>query len=354
MKPAGPAVDQHVIGKVLGAVLIACLVTLGDAPASAGWTVVGSGAARADSSALAPVTALSVTQSCTPTSPTTISVVGSSSALASSGVATVARPAGVAAGDVLIGVFAQRLDGISIAPPAGWTLLAADDAGGGNLFHQAVYAKVATAAEPATYTWTSSGTAKAVGVVVAYRGVDPASAVNAVSSSPNGNSATIGAAGVTTTVADARLVGVFGIRLSTTITSDPAMSQVIETRTTGAASSSNVTVEVAEESQAAAGATGARAASAAGAMYSVGHLLALKPKSDPVADLSWTASASSWAAGYEWRQDAAGWTTVPGAGATSAASAALLPGTTYDYEVRTLLGSWRSASETVQLTTTAC
>ena len=86
---------------------------------------------------------------------------------------TMARPAGVVAGDVLVAGIAKHEqvgDGGDIAAPPGWRLVTnptiTDD------LELAVYVKTAGGSEPASYTWTT-GDKDANGLTVAYSGVDP-------------------------------------------------------------------------------------------------------------------------------------------------------------------------------------
>ncbi len=70
----------------------------------------------------------------------------------------ITKPAGVTAGNVLIVTITASGSDVAITPPAGWVLVASNPAGGANC-GSIVYYKVAGAAEPASYLFTSgSGT----------------------------------------------------------------------------------------------------------------------------------------------------------------------------------------------------
>src|SRR5262249_22299984 len=72
---------------------------------------------------------------------------------------TVSQPLGVAAGDLLLASMEIDADPVTVTPPAGWTQLLDTLTGAGTpqAFHAQVWYKVATATEPASYTWTITG-----------------------------------------------------------------------------------------------------------------------------------------------------------------------------------------------------
>ncbi|WP_437571581.1 cell wall anchor protein [Sorangium sp. So ce542] len=114
---------------------------------------------------------------------------------------TLAKPAGVAQGDVLLARIAIRNQvGAVIAPPAGWTLLRSDQSA--SAVKSWVLWRVATGAEPASYAFGVDVSAYLAGSIVAFSGADPASPIDAASGQKNGNSATLAAPPVTTTAAN--------------------------------------------------------------------------------------------------------------------------------------------------------
>ncbi|AGP33903.1 cell wall anchor protein [Sorangium cellulosum] len=114
---------------------------------------------------------------------------------------TLAKPAGVVQGDVLLARIAIRNQvGAVIAPPAGWTLLRSDQSA--SAVKSWVLWKVATGAEPASYAFGVDVSAYLAGSIVAFSGADPASPIDAASGQKNGNSATLAAPPVTTTAAN--------------------------------------------------------------------------------------------------------------------------------------------------------
>ncbi|KYG01838.1 cell wall anchor protein [Sorangium cellulosum] len=114
---------------------------------------------------------------------------------------TLAKPAGVAQGDVLLARIAIRNQvGAVITPPAGWTLLRSDQSA--SALKSWVLWKVASGAEPASYSFGFDVSAYLAGSIVAFSGADPASPIDAASGQKNGNSATLAAPQVTTTAAN--------------------------------------------------------------------------------------------------------------------------------------------------------
>ena len=104
----------------------------------------------------------------------TPTVVGSATATATAKPVTVARPAGVTAGDVLVAFVANQMGvGDDIGPPtSGWSLLLSIGDGllGFGDTHLRVYAKVAGQSEPASYTFSTSFMAEETVHLLALRG----------------------------------------------------------------------------------------------------------------------------------------------------------------------------------------
>jgi myo-inositol-hexaphosphate 3-phosphohydrolase len=178
------------------------------------------------------------------------------------------RPAGVAAGDVLVGCVSLTGGTINATTgvPAGWTPLAAVT----SVANPKVYGyyKVATTAEPADYTWATSSTTSGGGIV-RYSG---ASGLDTSAKSASGAAASFGSVpGVTTTTPNAMLVGCMSVNsTSVTLTSPTGMSQAVET---GARR-----FELADGNQATAGASGTKTWTFSGARDWAGWLVALRPK----------------------------------------------------------------------------
>ncbi|NRF71120.1 hypothetical protein HLB44_29400 [Aquincola sp. S2] len=143
-----------------------------------------------------------------------ISYVGASSVASSSATntLTVARPAGLAAGDVMLAQVTQRYGNYPLAQnmpgvPAGWSVVIGTD--DGNLVGTVVYRKLAGAAEPASYTWTLSRSDQTAIAIVAFRGVDGGNPVNASAARSNGAATAYATPSVTTTSAQTMLVAFY-------------------------------------------------------------------------------------------------------------------------------------------------
>ncbi|MDQ0823953.1 hypothetical protein QFZ60_000126 [Arthrobacter sp. B2I5] len=177
------------------------------------------------------------------------------------------KPANVAQGDLLVGCVSLTGGTIAAAGvPAGWTVLASVT----NIANPKVYGyyKVATASEPADYAWTTSSTTSGGGIA-RYTGTSGPDAAATTGSGAAASSGTIPA--VTTTAANAMLVGCMSVNSSSvTLTSPAGMSQAVEA---GARR-----FEVADGIQAAAGASGAKTWNFSAAREWAGWLVALRPK----------------------------------------------------------------------------
>ncbi|OGQ94083.1 MAG: hypothetical protein A2521_05440 [Deltaproteobacteria bacterium RIFOXYD12_FULL_57_12] len=200
-----------------------------------------------------------------------ISLVGSSTATQKNSFdLTLAVPVGVTTGHVLLAQVILRATD-SITAPAGWTLI--DSKSSGATLTQAIYYRVATATEPASYAWTSLRNDWAGGMV-AYRGVDTAAnPINVASGQANGSSTSVTAPTVTTTVSNALLVGFFVTANKNDFSGTAGMAE----RYRQSYANTTTSLLATDETKAAAGATGTRTATANAADVNIGHLIALKP-----------------------------------------------------------------------------
>ncbi len=186
---------------------------------------------------------------------------------------TISRPAGTASGDVLLASIAAR-GNPAITAPSGWSLVRLD--ANGNTLRQAVYVRVATSSEPATYTWTFSKSETATGGISAFSGVDTTNPIDASGGQGNASSDLLTAPSITTTGTNRMLVALFGTAVVTSITPPGGESERFDI----ASPTSNrykLTSEAADETRASSGATGSRVATAANSGASVGQLVALRP-----------------------------------------------------------------------------
>jgi prepilin-type N-terminal cleavage/methylation domain-containing protein len=193
---------------------------------------------------------------CTDASPLTGSgavTAGQSSSNAVDGTKSfsLSKPAGVAAGDVLLATISTNATP-TVTAPSGWTL-AGSNQNGNNGMESAVYYKVATASEPATYTWTLSHKQDTTGGIVDYSGVDTTNPIDAIQSFA-GNSGTAWGPPVTTTTANDAIVEAVGFTGAAMYSWTPVVPSGMTQRFHGNANGSESVV--ADKSQATAGSSG--------------------------------------------------------------------------------------------------
>lgn len=176
---------------------------------------------------------------------------------------TIAVPAGTLAGDVMLAALTTSPETVPLTAPAGWTLIQEVVQTAGTGSRVATYYRVATASEPASYTWTLSGGHNgAAGGIVSYSGVDPVSPIDVSAGTPTASSRFHTAPSLTTTVGGSMLVTVHAYASASTWTPPTGMSERVDIAS-GAANAAGVTLEMNDLLLAAAGATGARTAQAA-------------------------------------------------------------------------------------------
>jgi hypothetical protein len=121
---------------------------------------------------------------------------------------TIARPAGVQAGDLLLAQIRHRST-TTMTAPAGWTEI---DTITQSVANHGVYYKIAGGSEPASYAFGQGNDAgRMAGGIGAYSGVDPTSPINAWAASA-ANTATLVAPGAAATVDNTMVVRLWGWR----------------------------------------------------------------------------------------------------------------------------------------------
>ncbi len=210
---------------------------------------------------------------------------------------TVAVPAGTVLDDVMIASIAYRpcsnASGgactTTITPPAGWTLIRGTDTttgGGTGGFGSRllVYSRVATAAEPANYTWSFAGTpvySGATGGILSFSGVDTTSPVVAEAGQATANGFNHAAPSINTgAVTNTMLVSSHSTNSSGTWLPPVGMTESVDISSLPPTNALGIMLEMNYELRAVAGATGARTASASNPPASdTGgtHMLALRP-----------------------------------------------------------------------------
>ena len=209
---------------------------------------------------------------------------------------TINVPAGTVAGDVMLASIVVRSSAVLITPPAGWAAQAATVQALGDSNRQQVFYRVA-GAEPASYTWLFDvAHAGAAGAIVSYSGVDNTSPINAFSgnTTPQGADTQLQhrALSTTTTVADAMVVSTHAFGSAATWTS-AGVNERVDIASQGAGNA-GVSLAIYDVTQAVAGATGDRTATASGdADRGSAHFIALRPfVPQPV--LMWSMDQLSW------------------------------------------------------------
>jgi PKD repeat protein len=238
----------------------------------------------------APVTA---TVTVSPAASAVVVTAGASSSAGSTTAATdvvLPRPAGVAAGDLLIAQITVDATPTMAALPAGWTTVTPtmNVAGGAKVY---VYHHLVTdpAVEPDTYRWQLSAPQKWGAGMSVFTGVDPANpfdtaATSALDTTYAATSFTV--PGVTTVTDGAMLVGGVGLDNMTALVSEPA-AWTEAWETTGTQVS-----ELAHRQTGTAGATGNLTWSLSKPAAAGGWVRALRP-APRVPTASFTASAAS-------------------------------------------------------------
>jgi hypothetical protein len=226
---------------------------------------------KATSAASAPVT----TQAATTTPPPAAGIAHRASSFAANATATtlgIPAPVGAKSGDVEVAAIAVR-GNPTITAPTGWTLVRSDV--NSTTMKQAVYTHVVGATEPATYTWTLSSSQAAAGGIQAYSGVSTVTPVDVHGGQFNASSASVTAPAITTTKANAQVIGFFGTALATTFTAPTGMAERGDVASS--AGTFKVTVEGADVAKATTGATGTKVATSAAGAANIGQLVALAP-----------------------------------------------------------------------------
>jgi len=178
---------------------------------------------------------------------------------------------------------------VTLLPPAGWTLLRlTDQTGGGGVGgfgnRLAVYQRVATGTEPASYTWTFGGTplhAGAVGAISSYAGVDTSNPVVVENGQATANAFTHATPSINTgTVANTMLVSSHAANSGASWTPPAGMTEAADGSSVPPADDLGISLEVNYELRAAAGLTGTRTATHSNppaADTGTTHILALRP-----------------------------------------------------------------------------
>jgi galactose oxidase-like protein/glyoxal oxidase-like protein len=200
-----------------------------------------------------------------------------SSAATSSATLVIAQPVGTIEGDVMIASIGIRPPSATITAPAGWILVRRINNASATANALAVYRKVAGAAEPVSYAWTLGGSTHSVGGIQSFSGVNTASPINVENGRTTPYALTHPTLSVSTTVANTVLVTSHTFSSAASWTAPPGMTEAFDITTPAAPNSAGQAILGSWVRQAAAGATGVKAATASNdADVGNTHVLALQ------------------------------------------------------------------------------
>lgn len=187
---------------------------------------------------------------------------------------TLARPTGVAVGDLMVACWNMDTNPTVTTPPTGWTLAAGPtNTAGATGNTGATYWKVANSADTTTanWAWVMSASNPHSGFILDFSGVDNATPMDATATTlANASSTNITATGLTTVTANAWLIWC-GFENSGTFAITPPGGY------TSRASGTTYRINAATAIQATPTALGNQVGTIGTARESVGQLLALRP-----------------------------------------------------------------------------
>jgi len=214
----------------------------------------------------------------------------------------IATPAGLSVGDLLLASVAATPSTITIAPPAGWTLLRRVVQGSATTSSLSTYYRVADGSEPGSTTWTLSGAGfgGGAGGMARFSGVDIASPIDAEAGSATNSTLTHTAPTVTTTGVDHLLVTLHSYASSSTWTPPAGMTEVVDVASLAPPNPAGIALAMNTELRPNAGATGARTAtSTANADRGATHSVALR--ATPLACLNDSFNRANGPPGADWQ-----------------------------------------------------
>ncbi len=209
---------------------------------------------------------------------TTANVQSIANATGGAGTLVISHPTSTATGNLLVaGITFDGGSSTTITAPTGWQLIKRIN--NSTNVGIASYYRVAVAGEPASYTWTISPNARASGGILRYTGADTSNPIN-ISSTNTGSGTTVTASTVTTTTARTALVGFYATDTNTSFIAPTGMTERFDIKNTNTAgpNGSGPTTEAATVTQATAGATGSKIATAAASAQWAAQLIALNPQ----------------------------------------------------------------------------
>lgn len=189
---------------------------------------------------------------------------------------TVAKPAGTLTNHVMVAQITIKGVVASITPPANWNLINnSSTSTSGSEITQAVYWHVAIAGEPASYTWSWMGSARAAGGIATFSNVETANPVDVSAVRITNNNATITVPAITTTSGNEMLMALLGSSTASSHSTVTGMNENYDVSTV--AGPNGVTVSNNTFLQVPAGAVAAKTATTGSAADNIAHIIALRP-----------------------------------------------------------------------------
>jgi len=210
------------------------------------------------------------------------------------------RPAGVVFADLLIAQVAVNPSSATVTAPTGWTQVDAVSSGSVKqyLFYRPAQ-DTSTGAEPASYTFTISPSARVAANVFAVRGAEMIPPIFQAYSSNTGASSTLTANEVTATNNGSFLVALFAqANGNATITPQATLTSKVSATTGAASGISGVAIAAGSETLSAVGPTGTRTALSTSAVNNVSMMFSLRKATQSCFSdgFSSTLNTSDWAA----------------------------------------------------------
>ncbi len=215
-----------------------------------------------------------------PASAAALAVASSSSGSSSSRSSiTLARPAGTAAGHVMVAQVVSNDSSPGFSAPSGWSLVSDRSISGA--LRQAVYFKVAGPSETSSYRWSLTSSRRVAGGITSYSGVDTVNPVVASATGVNTAASTSVTAPSITTIADTVLVHLAALNAEGTMSPPVGMTERWEAASPHSSTTRDALASASDAVQPAAGPTGPRTATATRSGRSIATLLALRSAGPP-------------------------------------------------------------------------
>lgn len=177
---------------------------------------------------------------------------------------SISVPPGTAEDDVMIASIAVSPNTVSVTAPSGWTLVRQVIQSAATTSTLQTYYKVASGAEPASYTWTFSGGAHAgaAGGIAAFSGADPNVPIDSEMGTATASGTSHAAASLTTTQTNSMLVTVHAYASSSAWAPPAGMSEAVDVASRTPSNAAGISMEINYEARPSIGTIGARTATA--------------------------------------------------------------------------------------------